>query len=103
MNEPEPRPDAADDLEMQAFLFACGELEDREAEAFARRLAEEQPTREALSRAVYLSGFLAGGTPRLPDPAYRVRVRERLTAARPAAMAGRAFRGHPMLWAGVGA
>jgi hypothetical protein len=104
MNEPEPRDDA-DHLAMQAFLFACGELEDSEAEAYSRRLAEEQAAREALSRAVHLSGSLAGGTPRQPDPAYRARVRERLTApARPAAAGvGPAFRGYPLLWAGAGA
>jgi hypothetical protein len=104
MHEP-PLDPADDNLALQAFLFVSDELEDSQAEAFLRRLAEEQAAREALSQAVYAAGCLAGRTPAQPNPAYRAGVRQRLTAATPPVIAGgrRAYRGHPLLWAGLGA
>jgi hypothetical protein len=106
MHEPNPPTDPADDhLAMQAFLFACGELEESEAVAFFHRLADEQAAREALSQAVYVSGFLAGGTPVAPNPAYRAAVRGRLGPGHAPLTAGggRARFVHALLWAGVGA
>jgi hypothetical protein len=65
-----------DELEMQALLYACGDLNAGEARAFEVRLAGDQPAREALASAV-------GCLPPLfdnarPDPVYRRRVRQRL-------------------------
>src|SRR5882724_11426732 len=42
------------DLDWLAFCYAAGELESAEAEQFESRLADDQPAREALARAVEL-------------------------------------------------
>jgi len=46
-------------LDWLAFCYAAGELSAAEAEAFELRLAEEQPAREALARAVELTQVAA--------------------------------------------
>src|SRR5262245_51773176 len=107
MNEPEPPNDQADqNLTFEAFLFACGELEDGKAALFLQRLADEQTAREALSQAVCVTGSLAGGSPASPDPAYRAAVRERLRQAvpvLPSRAAKRAWGVQPLLWVAAGA
>jgi hypothetical protein len=89
-----------------AFLYASGELDVAEKVDFERRLAEEQPLREALCRAVELMRTLEGLAPLVPAPAYRQRVRQRLGSS--GALwrwlgQRRAYRGHPALWSGLGA
>jgi hypothetical protein len=107
MHEPQPPTSgAANDLALDAFLFACGGMEDRTAAAFAERLAGDQSAREALSQVVYLAGSLAGGAPVRPDPAYRTAVRERLCHAEQATSTPgpkRGYPGHPLLWVALGA
>lgn len=105
MHDPEPRNDAADELALEAFLFAAGDLEDGRAASFLQRLADEQPAREALSQVVHAAGSLAGGVPVVPDPAYRAAVRDRLrpSPAVAASPAPRLRRGHPFLWLAAGA
>lgn len=92
-----------DDLALQAYLYASGELPPREREDFELRLALEQPVREALAEAVRLTASLAGKETR-PAPAYRARVLHRL---RPRwwtrVLDRRAWPGHPLLWATAGA
>jgi anti-sigma-K factor RskA len=91
-----------------AFLYASGELGALEAEAFERRLGDEQPLREALCQAVRLVQTLEGSQPPAPRPAYRAHVRRRLRLSAGRGLwrwlAGpRSYRGHPALWAGLGA
>jgi len=93
-----------------ALLYANGELEGAEAEAFEKRLADDQDAREALSQAVLLTGTLGGREPPRPNPAYRDRIRERLLpgsgpapSSRPAGwwsavLRPQVYRGHPMVW-----
>jgi hypothetical protein len=47
------------ELDWSAFCYAAGELASAEAAAFEQRLAEEQPAREALARAVELTQAVA--------------------------------------------
>jgi anti-sigma factor RsiW len=87
--------DTVQPLAVQALLYASGGLAEADAAAFERRLAADQAACEALAQAVPLALALRGQPVAPPDPAYRARVRQRLL--RPA------FRGHPALWAGLGA
>src|SRR5262245_9682107 len=93
-------------LALHALLDASGELDAAEAEAFERRLGEDQAAREALAGAVPLARALGGLPAAAPDPAYRARVRRLL---RPRAgvwqrlWGRRPYRGHPVLWGAVGA
>lgn len=107
MYEPDrQREQAADTLALTAFLYASGELDAAEAEAFEQRLGEDQAARAAVAQAVQLSLTAAGPTPPKPDPIYRQRVRQRL---RPQSglwrrLTGRrAYRGHPLAWSALGA
>jgi anti-sigma factor RsiW len=99
-----PVPPHDDALAFQALLYAGGEMEAGEAQLFERRLGEDQAAREALCRAVRAASALAGHIPPAPDPAYREEVRRRL---RPdplrALVQRRSYRGHPLLWIGLGA
>ena len=93
----------ADDLALLAYLYTGGELNEADQAAFERRLAQEQPAREALVESVRMSASLMGGDSR-PDPAYRQRVRDRLQPAGWRRPWGRHhYRGHPLLWTGLGA
>jgi hypothetical protein len=47
------------DLDWQAFCYAAGELQPDQVERFELRLAEEQPAREALARAIELTQAVA--------------------------------------------
>jgi hypothetical protein len=55
-----------DDLEWLAFRYVAGEMNPAEAAAFEGRLADEQPAREAVCRAVALTDRLAAA---MPEPA----------------------------------
>jgi hypothetical protein len=90
-------PDSGSSDARQALLYAGGELDALDSADFEQRLGEEQGLREALCQAVELVRSLEGLPPLVPRPDYRQRVRQRL---RPR---GRAHRGHPALWAGLGA
>lgn len=63
------------ELDWQAFRYVAGEMTADEAAAFEERLASDQESREALSRAVELTERLAEAAPvatavvALPDPA----------------------------------
>ncbi len=93
----------AADLALQAFLYASAELDDPERDAFERLLGQDQAAREALAQVVQLTLSAAGPTPR-PDPAYRQGVRDRLRPSWWRKLIGRrTYRGHPLLWAGLGA
>ncbi|MBI1916768.1 MAG: hypothetical protein HYS12_18840 [Planctomycetes bacterium] len=99
----------AADLALQAFLYASAELDDPEREVFERLLGQDQAAREALAQAVQLTLSAAGPAPR-PDPAYRRCVRDRLTGGLTPRrswwrrlLGRRTYRGHPLLWAGLGA
>jgi anti-sigma factor RsiW len=87
--------EAVQPLAVQALLYASGGLADADADAFERRLAEDQAAREALAQAVPLALALRGQAVSRPDPAYRTQVRRRLLR--------RPYRGHPAFWAGLGA
>jgi hypothetical protein len=90
----------------RALLYAGGELDGIDAAEFEKRLGEEQSLREALCQAVELVRKLEGLPLLVPRPDYRERVRQRL---QPRARFGswltheRTYRGHPVLWAGLGA
>jgi anti-sigma-K factor RskA len=91
------------DLDVQAFLYANGELDGTEAVRFERRLAEEQAAREALSEAVLLCQP-PGTATAAPDPGYRERVRRRLQpTARTQPDIGQSRLGRSVIWALLGA
>lgn len=100
-------PDSPDaDLACTALLYASGELDEADALAFDRRLAEDQSAREALCQAVELNLALTKEAPAAPDPAYRQRVRARLQQRRRhlKKMAGApTFWGQPAMWSAIGA
>jgi hypothetical protein len=87
--------EAGQTLAVLALLYASGSLTEADAAAFERRLAEDQAACEALVLAVPLAQAQRHQTASSPNPAYRAHVRRRLTQPR--------FRGHPALWAGLGA
>jgi hypothetical protein len=89
-------------LELEALLYASGELEGAEAEYFEQRLADDPSAREALCQAVQLSQTLTG-TPARPNPAYRMAVRRRLAAQAQTVPLRRGQRGHPLVWMTLGA
>ncbi|OAI48374.1 hypothetical protein AYO44_07305 [Planctomycetaceae bacterium SCGC AG-212-F19] len=96
----------AEDLVLQAMLYASGELDAEQNAAFEQRLSDDQAARDALCKAVELTA-LPGQEPSEPDPAYRSRVRHRLRQRR------RHRRGlsgddssvyqHPAFWSVLGA
>jgi hypothetical protein len=96
----------ADDLALQALLYASGELDESDAERFEQRLGEDQAAREALLQAVTMSQLASGQPPPAPDPEYRDRVRQRLRQRRrllrTLTRTGSNF-GPPALWAVLGA
>jgi hypothetical protein len=97
-----PAPGRSEDhwLLRQALGYARGELAAAEAHAFEQGLAHDQATRDALCQAV----CLAGASAPLPDPAFRAAVRRRLRAGGWRRLLGRRpYRGHPLLWTGLGA
>ncbi|MBA4064156.1 MAG: hypothetical protein C0501_10670 [Isosphaera sp.] len=94
-------PDPA--LQTTALRYAAGDLPPAEAAAFEGRLAADQAAREALGEAVRLSAAALGQAPPSPHRSYRALIRERLTGCCPGWLARRAYRGHPLVWAGLGA
>jgi hypothetical protein len=105
MRETAPALEPGDVLALQALLYASGELEGEPCAAFEARLGQDQAARDALCQAVSMTLALERGTPLLPDPAYRERVRQRLAGRRfwPALFGKRTYRGHPALWSVLGA
>lgn len=70
-----PRPlSEAVDLPWLAFRYVAGELDAAAAEAFERRLDEDQAAREAVAEAVSLLTTVEAAVS-LPAPAYRLRRR----------------------------
>lgn len=102
---PEPTADPLA-LEALALRYAAGRLSPAAAAAFEARLATDQEARDALAEAVHLSAAALGQEPPAPDRSFRAAIRERL---RPLSgwgvrwLARRAYRGHPAVWAGLGA
>ena len=98
---PNPPPDPLA-LQATALRYAARELPPDAAAAFESRLADDQEARDALSEAVRLSAAALGQEPPAPDRTFRALIRERLRP--PARWAGwlarRAYRGHPLTWAG---
>jgi hypothetical protein len=93
-------PDPA--LQTTALRYAAGDLPPAEASAFEGRLAADQDARDALGEAVRLSAAALGRSPPTPHRSYRALIRERLTGWCPGWLARRAYRGHPLAWAGLG-
>ena len=105
MPEASPRPDHHA-LEATALRYAARDLPPSEAEAFESQLADDQSARDALSEAVRLSAAALGQDFPVPDHSFRALIRERLRPVRawwPAWLSRRAYRGHPFVWAGLGA
>ncbi|MDB5306539.1 MAG: hypothetical protein JWO38_741 [Gemmataceae bacterium] len=93
-------------LEATALRYAARDLPPAEAEAFETRLADDQSARDALAEAVRLSAAALGREPPAPDRSFRALIRDRLRPVRawcPGWLARRAYRGHPVAWAGLGA
>jgi anti-sigma-K factor RskA len=105
MPEAPTRPDPLA-LQATALRYAAGELPPGDSAEFEARLADDQDTRDALAEAVRLSAAALGQEPPSPDRTFRSMIRERL---RPVSawwarwLARRAYRGHPLTWAGIGA
>jgi hypothetical protein len=89
-------------LQAIALRYAAGDLGPDEAAAFEARLATDQDARDALSEAVRLSAAALGQEPPRPSPSLRSAIRDRLLGRSPAWFARRLYRGHPLLWAGLG-
>lgn len=104
MRDPAREP-TSEPADLQAFLYASGELDPTEAAAFEARLGSDQAAREALCQAVQLTQTLAHQAPLLPDPSYRGEVRLRLRRRNRWGwlIAPRTYRGHPALWSAAGA
>src|SRR6476660_6136234 len=71
------KPSCQSELDWLAFCYAAGELDGAEAESFEARLAEEQPAREALARAVELTQTVAAAEAQCGDfvvPATRTKT-----------------------------
>jgi hypothetical protein len=96
-------PPAEPTLQATALRYAAGDLTPLEAAAFEARLAHDQEARDALGEAVRLSAAALGQAPPEPHRSFRAAIRERLVGWCPAWLARRAYRGHPLAWAGVGA
>src|SRR5262245_4327828 len=90
-------------LQATALRFAAGDLTPAEAAAFEARLADDQDARDALAEAVRLSAAALGQDPPAPHRSFRAAIRERLLGCWPSWLARRAYRGHPLVWAGLGA
>jgi len=73
----------SDNLEIQALLYATGELEGAELTRFEKRLGEDQEAREALCQTMGMTLALSGHVPSVPDPSYRAVVRQRLFPPQP--------------------
>lgn len=105
MPEAPARPDPLA-LQATALRYAAGELPPAAAAVFEARLAADQDARDALAEAVRLSAAALGQEPPAPDRTFRRMIRERL---RPVSawwagwLTRRAYRGHPLTWAGLGA
>jgi anti-sigma-K factor RskA len=92
-----------DELAAMALRYAAGELSATESTAFEARLETEQEAREAVAEAIRLSAAALRQPPPAPDRTYRAAIRERLTGWTPAWLRRRAYRGHPLTWAALGA
>lgn len=82
------------DLQSTALRYAAGDLSPDAAAAFEQLLADDQAARDALSEAVRLSAAAIGQASPAPDRSFRTRIRARL---------GLSYRGHPLVWASLGA
>src|SRR6516225_2686968 len=95
-----------DPLSVTALRYAARDLPPAETAAFEVRLASDQTARDALAEAVRLSAAALGRPAPTPMPGIRGLIADRVTPAA-SALAGlfrrRAYRGHPMTWAGLGA
>jgi hypothetical protein len=104
MNMRDHRAEAGDNLDALALLYANGEMDAAQAADFERLLGEDQRAREALCLAVELAKTLDGLPTPQPNAAYRSRVRQRLqTQGFLLKLASRRYRGHPAVWAALGA
>jgi hypothetical protein len=97
------REPTAPSLDTVALRYAARDLPPAEAAAFEARLAADQDAREALAEAVRLSAAALGQEPPAPHGSFRALIRERVRAWYPGWLSRRAYRGHPLVWAGVGA
>ena len=103
-----PAPPRGDPFALQslALRYAAGELPPPETALFEKQLAADQDARDALGEAVRLSAAALGQAPPSPDRSFRGLIRERLRplgAWRPRWLSRRAYRGHPIAWAILGA
>jgi hypothetical protein len=84
MRETNTRIDSdGDHFQLQALLYAAGELEGAELSRFEKRLGEDQEAREALCQTMGITLALSGRVPATPHPAYRELVRARLFPSQP--------------------
>jgi anti-sigma factor RsiW len=91
-------------LRDQALRYAAGELSPIEVAAFEARLASDPAAREAVAEAVRLSAAVLHCPPPAPDASFRAAACERLLhPRRPRWLARRAYPGHPLVWATLGA
>jgi len=90
-------------LQAAALRYAAGDLTATEAATFEARLATDQDARDALAEAVRLSARALGQEPPAAHRSFLAAARERLCGWCPAWLARRAYHGHPLVWAGLGA
>lgn len=93
-------------LSYDALKYAAGDLDPIAAEAFELTLARDPAAREALAEAVRLSAAALGQPAPTPDRSFRSLIAERLRPVQDwttKLFPRKAYRGHPVTWAGFGA
>ncbi|HEY2785231.1 MAG TPA: hypothetical protein VGJ05_09675 [Fimbriiglobus sp.] len=95
-----------DPLSILALRYAARDLSVLETAAFEVRLATDKSAQDALAEAVRLSAAALGRPTPVPMTGIRGLIADRISPVG-TAVAGlfcrRAYRGHPMAWAGLGA
>lgn len=93
----------SDDLRLTALRFAANDLPSAAADAFAARLATDPEAQDALETAVRWSAAVLGQSIPVPDPTTRPLALDRVRRPWLSRIVPlRAYRGHPLAWAGLG-
>ena len=90
-------------LSSTALRYAAGDLPPADCAAFEERLESDQEARDAIAEAIRLSAAALHQAPPAPDSTFRAAIRERLAGWTPGWLRRRAYRGHPITWAALGA
>lgn len=90
--------DQQNELDWLAFQYVAGELNTDAAEAFELRLADEQPAREAVARAIELTQLVAAAESQVGAEEYKASAGEYVVTAEKRAVAW----GSRLTWMAIG-